>query len=88
MRFETATPIGAMQLHAPTTEVLRGLARKPRQNPWKQKPIEKGTNGWILEPSEDGAITARSFPRDGRIEGHYMGLGRPADPEHIGDTFL
>src|SRR5262249_15058395 len=27
-------------------------------------------------------------PRYGRIEGRYMGLGRPADPEHIGDTFL
>jgi len=23
-----------------------------------------------------------------RIEGRFMGLGRPADPEHIGDTFL
>ena len=33
-------------------------------------------------------MAAKSFPRYGRIEGRYMGLGRPADPEHIGDTFL
>jgi hypothetical protein len=41
-----------------------------------------------LHPAEAGAIAAKSFPRYGRIEGRYMGLGRPADPEHIGDTFL
>jgi len=50
--------------------------------------FEKGTDGWTLHPSEEGSIAARSFPRYGRIEGRYMGLGRPADPEHIGDTFL
>jgi hypothetical protein len=41
-----------------------------------------------LLPAEEGSIAAKSFPRYGRIEGRYMGLGRPADPEHIGDTFL
>ncbi len=50
--------------------------------------FEKGTEGWTLHPAEAGAIAAKSFPRYGRIEGRFMGLGRPADPEHIGDTFL
>jgi hypothetical protein len=50
--------------------------------------FERGTNGWTLHPAEDGTIAVKSFPRYGRIEGRFMGLGRPADPEHIGDTFL
>jgi len=50
--------------------------------------FERGTNHWTLRPAEEGSITAKSFARYGRIEGRYMGLGRPADPEHIGDTFL
>lgn len=50
--------------------------------------FEKGTEGWTLQPAEPGTIEQRSFPRYGRIEGRFMGLGRPADPEHIGDTFL
>ena len=50
--------------------------------------FEHGTNGWTLHPAEDGTIAAKSFPRYGRIEGRFMGLGRPADPEHIGDNFL
>jgi hypothetical protein len=50
--------------------------------------FEKGTDGWTLRPAQEGSMAAKSFPRYGRIEGRYMGLGRPADPEHIGDTFL
>ncbi len=58
--------------------------------------FEHGVDGWELHPAEPGAagsgepgsIEPKSFPRYGRIEGRYMGLGRPADPEHIGDTFL
>jgi hypothetical protein len=50
--------------------------------------FEHGTNGWTLHLAEDGTIAAKSFPRYGRIEGRFMGLGRPADPEHIGDNFL
>ena len=50
--------------------------------------FEKGLEGWTLHPAEEGAIQPNSFPRYGRIEGRYMGLGRPPDPEHIGDTFL
>jgi hypothetical protein len=50
--------------------------------------FEKGSESWTLHPAEEGTIAVKSFPRYGRIEGRYMGLGRPADPEHIGDTFL
>src|SRR6516225_9471215 len=50
--------------------------------------FEKGLDGWTLQLAEEGSIQAKRFPRYGRIEGRYMGLGRPADPEHIGDTFL
>ncbi len=50
--------------------------------------FEHGTQGWNLHPAEDGTISPKSFPRYGRIEGRFMGLGRPADPEHVGDTFL
>jgi hypothetical protein len=50
--------------------------------------FEQGLDGWTLHPAEEGSIAAKRFPRYGRIEGRFMGLGRPADPEHIGDTFL
>src|SRR3989440_6642288 len=50
--------------------------------------FEKGTEGWTIHPSAEGTIAVKSFLRYGRIQGRYMGLGRPADPEHIGDTFL
>jgi hypothetical protein len=50
--------------------------------------FENGTNRWTLHSAEEGTLASKSFPRYGRIEGRYMGLGRPADPEHIGDTFL
>ena len=50
--------------------------------------FEQGTNHWTLRPAEEGSVAVKSFPRYGRIEGRYMGLGRPADPEHVGDTFL
>jgi hypothetical protein len=50
--------------------------------------FERGLEGWTVHAVDEGSIQARRFPRYGRIEGRYMGLGRPADPEHIGDTFL
>ena len=50
--------------------------------------FEHGTDGWVLHPAKPGSIAVKSFPRYSRIEGRYMGLGRPPDPEHIGDTFL
>ncbi len=46
------------------------------------------TTGWTLHPATPDSIQPKSFPRYGRIEGRYMGLGRPPDPEHIGDSFL
>ena len=54
----------------------------------KNADFEHGTNDWTLHPAEEGSIGVKSFPRYGRIEGRFMGLGRPADPERIGDTFL
>ncbi len=48
----------------------------------------RGTAGWTIQAAEKGSVEVKSFPRYGRIEGRFMGLGRPADPEHIGDTFL
>src|SRR5256885_15170848 len=50
--------------------------------------FENGTKDWTVHPAEEGSIDVKSFTRYGRIDGRYMGLGRPADPEHIGDTFL
>ena len=50
--------------------------------------FEHGTQGWALHPAEKGSIATESFRRYGRIEGRYMGLIHPPDPEHIGDTFL
>jgi hypothetical protein len=50
--------------------------------------FEHGTNAWTVHSAEEGSTAVKSFPRYGRIEGRFMGLGRPADPEHIGDTFL
>ena len=50
--------------------------------------FEHGVDAWTLHPAEEGSIAAKSFPRYGRIEGRYMGLISPPDPEHIGDTFL
>jgi hypothetical protein len=49
--------------------------------------FQNGLADWTMRPAEAGTVQARSFPRYGRIEGRYMGLGRPPDPEHIGDTF-
>lgn len=54
----------------------------------KNADFEHGVADWTLQEAEAGSIQPRSFPRYGRIEGRFMGLGRPADPEHIGDTFL
>jgi hypothetical protein len=47
-----------------------------------------GLAGWTVRQAEEGTVQARRFPRYGRIEGRFMGLWRPPDPEHIGDTFL
>src|SRR5207253_7138462 len=50
--------------------------------------FDKGHECSTFHHAEYGTIAVKSFPIYGRIEGRFMGLGRPADPEHIGDTFL
>jgi len=50
--------------------------------------FESGVENWTLQSAGPGSIEPKRFPRYGRIEGRFMGLGRPPDPEHIGDTFL
>src|SRR5262245_46436839 len=79
-------------------KLYRHYAIEGRTDPLTRDPLvtahlrnadfENGVDGWTVRPAEAGSITTRSFPRYGRIEGRFMGLGRPADPEHIGDTFL
>jgi hypothetical protein len=86
---ETVRFVGRLYRHY----AIEGKAKMLTQDPLflthiQNADFEKGTEGWTLHPALEGSIAAKRFPRYGRIEGRYMGLGRPADPEHIGDTFL
>jgi hypothetical protein len=86
---ETVRFVGRLYRHYAIEGHTEMLTRDPLFLPHLQNAdFEKGTADWTLQPAEPGSIEPRSFPRYGRIEGRYMGLGRPADPEHIGDTFL
>jgi hypothetical protein len=86
---ETVRFVGKLYRHYAIEGQTRMFTRDPLfLSHIQNADFENGTNGWALHPAEPGAIAAKSFPRYGRIEGRYMGLGRPADPEHIGDTFL
>jgi len=86
---ETVRFVGKLYRHYAIEGKTRMLTRDPLFLTHVQNAdFEKGTEGWTLHSAEEGSIAAKSFPRYGRIEGRYMGLGRPADPEHIGDTFL
>jgi hypothetical protein len=86
---ETVRFVGRLYRHYAIEGKTRLLTRDPLFLTHIQNTdFEKGTEGWTLQPAEEGSIAANRFPRYGRIEGRYMGLGRPADPEHIGDTFL
>jgi hypothetical protein len=86
---ETVRFVGKLYRHYGIEGKTEMLTRDPLFLMHIQNPdFEKGTDGWTLHPAEEGSIAVKSFPRYGRIEGRYMGLGRPADPEHIGDTFL
>ena len=86
---ETVRFVGKLYRHYAIEGKTEMLTRDPLFLPHIQNgDFEKGTEGWTLRPAEEGTIAAKSFPRYGRIEGRFMGLGRPADPEHIGDTFL
>ena len=86
---ETVRFVGKLYRHYAIEGKTEMLTSDPLFLPHIQNAdFEKGIEGWTLQPAEERAIQAKSFPRYGRIEGRYMGLGRPADPEHIGDTFL
>jgi hypothetical protein len=86
---ETVRFVGKLYRHYALEGRTDLLTRDPLfMNHLQNADFEKGLEGWTLRQAEAGTIVAGSFPRYGRIEGRFMGLGRPADPEHIGDTFL
>jgi hypothetical protein len=86
---ETVRFVGKLYRHYAIEGKTEMLTKDPLFLPHIQNAdFERGMEGWTLHPAEEGTIAVKSFPRYGRIEGRYMGLGRPADPEHIGDTFL
>jgi hypothetical protein len=86
---ETVRFVGKLYRHYAIEGNTAMLTRDPLfLNHIQNADFEKGVEDWTLHAAEKGSIEARHFPRYGRIEGRYMGLGRPADPEHIGDTFL
>jgi hypothetical protein len=86
---ETVRFVGRLYRHYALEGKTDMLTKDPLFLTHLQNPdFERGAEGWTLHPAEPGTITVKSFPRYGRIEGRFMGLGRPADPEHIGDTFL
>jgi hypothetical protein len=86
---ETVRFVGKLYRHYAIEGKTNRLTRDPLFLTHLQNAdFENGTEGWTLHPAEEGGIEVKRFPRYGRIEGRFMGLGRPADPEHIGDTFL
>jgi hypothetical protein len=86
---ETVRFVGRLYRHYAIEGKTNRLTRDPLFLTHLQNTdFEKGTAGWALHEAEAGSIAVKSFPRYGRIEGRFMGLGRPPDPEHIGDTFL
>ncbi len=86
---ETVRFVGKLYRHYAIDGKTSMLTRDPLfLNHIQNADFEKGLDGWTLHAAEPESIQAKRFRRYGRIEGRYMGLGRPADPEHIGDTFL
>jgi hypothetical protein len=86
---ETVRFVGKLYRHYAIDGRTDLLTRDPLfMNHLKNADFQNGLEVWTFRPAEAGTIKARTFPRYGRIEGRYMGLGRPADPEHIGDAFL
>jgi hypothetical protein len=86
---ETVRFVGKLYRHYAIDGKTEMLTRDPLfMTHIQNADFQNGVEGWTVQPAVDGSIQAKSFPRYGRIEGRYMGLGRPADPEHIGDTFL
>lgn len=86
---ETVRFVGKLYRHYAIEGKTNMLTSDPLFMTHLQNPdFADGTNGWTLHSGEEGSIDVKSFPRYGRIEGRFMGLGTPPDPEHIGDTFL
>jgi hypothetical protein len=86
---ETVRFVGKLYRHYAIEGRTDRLTRDPLfMTHLRNADFESGQEGWTVQPAEAGTVMPRSFPRYGRIEGRFMGLGRPADPEHIGDTFL
>jgi hypothetical protein len=86
---ETVRFVGKLYRHYAIEGRTDRFTRDPLFSPHlANADFQQGTEDWTLEPAASDSIQAKTFPRYGRIEGRYMGLGRPADPEHIGDTFL
>lgn len=86
---ETVRFVGKLYRHYAIEGKTNMLTSDPLFMTHLQNPdFADGTNGWTLHSAEEGSIDVKSFPRYGRIEGRFMGLGTPPDPEHIGDTFL
>jgi hypothetical protein len=86
---ETTRFVGPLYRHYGIEGHTDMLTRDPLFTPHiRNADFEKGLADWTFEPAEPGSIQSKEFPRYGRIEGRFMGLGRPADPEHIGDKFL
>jgi hypothetical protein len=86
---ETVRFVGKLYRHYAIEGRTDRLTRDPLfMTHLRNADFESGLEGWTVQSAEAGTIMARSYPRYGRIEGRFMGLGRPADPEHIGDKFL
>ncbi len=86
---ETVRFVGKLYRHYAIEGRTDRLTRDPLfTNHLRNADFQDGLADWTVRLAEAGTIQARRFPRYGRIEGRFMGLGRPADPEHIGDTFL
>lgn len=86
---ETVRFVGKLYRHYAIEGKTNLLTHDPLFMTHLQNPdFANGTDGWRLHAAEAGSIEIQSLPRFGRIEGRFMGLGRPPDPEHIGDTFL
>ncbi len=86
---ETVRFVGRLYRHYAIEGRTDRLTRDPLfMSHLRNADFEHGLDGWTVQAAEAGSVEARSFPRYGRIEGRFMGLGRPPDPEHIGDTFL
>ena len=86
---ETTRFVGKLYRHYALEGKTEMLTRDPLFMTHVQNAdFQNGLEGWTLAPAAEESIAQKTFPRYGRIEGRYMGLGRPPDPEHLGDGFL